>query len=232
MADIDIKDHVNWHPSLKLYYSKYENRIIINDDKFRTSCIDRYIKTLSFNDQSDVNYRVRHNRAYGMSMDMWGVLNSISVYTSHHGLTNYLLENYHIKEVSSPGSIGQAKMLHDVLTTNRVVRSKLFYNKYRYKIDCGITYRRMRELQENLQPIVDAIDWLWDTYQDTDSKVKIRTPIYFLSHFNLSDIPRNRRNFPIIYTNDEQSFMMFKLAYGNVVDLMNISEAVVLSDIK
>lgn len=143
----------------------------------------------------------------------------ISVYCSNYTLAETLCDEYSDKilRIRTPMNEQHELTLGD---TNVVVRQKLFYGKYKFKVDTFRDWKQTSTLDWN-NTSKEIIDWV-DTHFDNNSRLRSQDYYYGLYHTEKSP--------PFIYTNDEQTLMVYKLSFGSKA-IINISRVVTLDEL-
>ena len=136
-----------------------------------------------------------------------------TVYTDDIDLLHALESNYDYKNIYSPLSEEHEKLLKTSKDNKVIIRDKLWYNKFRYKIE---VYRNWRDRNYVEKTLEEAHEFILKTFDPSTSKTRR------WSHYNSYSIPN-------VYTNDINSIMLLKLAYNDtlriqVVEVTKINE--------
>lgn len=199
-----FRNHPNWQPVRKLYYKKYYSVIRVGNFFHRDAiAIDRR--------KFDGQYRIV-DRYAGLQPDDQGntaFASVASVYTNNVELLNYLDEEYNVLEVQTPYNEKHLTYLTD---PNRdiIYRDKAWYDKYHHKVKVYETWRH-RNSADSKKPY-DLLCMFDDLFTDTDSRWqgigRDHTPLKTHSRYF---------SYPTIYTNNEPSIMLLKMALNDVI---------------
>lgn len=228
----DLTNHPNWQMSTKYFYKKYAYRIQMGPFKQRFNIVS------GMADYKNIDYRQRwdwvHNFAWQSGEN--DAKFNFAVYTSSEELVNYLLDNFKDKIlcVNSPINEKHSKIL-DGLEANTIFRKQLYYKQYPLKMEVWRSWRNSDATDDDLE---EAYEWILENFNDrSHSRITLRGNLTHVSTniWNItwsgSKVPPSRFGryvqLPIVYTTDEPSLMMFKLMYGNKLN-MEITRVVTL----
>jgi len=213
---MQLRDHVKWAPVKKAYYNKYHNVVRL---KVTRSARVKIPTTYTAN----IDYRVVDRYEAIEVHNTAAITTSIySVYTNSLELMDYLICNYdsQVEGVESPYNNKHIEYLNDP-HRNIIYRDTPWYKTYHHKLNIFESWRTStprpdhREVLLTLQKLFTQSDSRWSgqvrDYTNDFSWLRSR---YF--------------SYPIIYTNNEPSIMLFKLHHGS--ELRMNTETIVTSD--
>jgi hypothetical protein len=134
------------------------------------------------------------------------------IYTSDLELIKGLMNMYPYIEVMTP--MNEAHELY--LTQERFcIREKQWYGQYKYKVDSWIPWLARHNKEET--PIEEINKFIDNNFQ---GEARIRRSFGW-----------GYNNVPYLYTNNEGAIMLYKLMFGNVLNI-TVTEAVTFDEIK
>lgn len=190
----NLLKHNKWQYSTQLWYGEYHNCIEIGP-------FARY-PTMSLVPVG-INAAKHRERSRYTSR---GVV--VSVYTSDNQFAEeviYFNQN-RIRAVKTP--LNQSHL--DALLDGSIkieMRDKLYYNKYKFKVHTlkNYSYGFNRDIWNEKCRSVN--DWIGDTFTDTRTNAQSS---WTYQYFGMEYVDVRH-----IYTNDEMSLMLYKMAYGD-----------------
>lgn len=218
-----------WQPSEKLYYDKYECNVRLGPYDDRSSFkLKPYLASVT----EDIDYRSRKTTLYDWpsrydmikGYDDMKFIHYMNIYTNHHGFVNYLADSHVVEYIKSPASNEHADVMRN-LDAKEIFKNKPFYGKYTFKVDAYRTYHHSTTDYD----VLEACDWAAENF-DTDVTKFTNRMGYAWSRTSFGGISRIP-HIPFIYTNDESSIMLFKLAFGDKFRV-EITKVVTMDNIK
>lgn len=203
-------------PSDKLYYGTYKFSV-------KVDCSNKLPLGNYYKFDPEVDFRVKND---------WRRPEFL-VYTSDTNLVDWLIENYPIHKISCPKNEEHYNILKDIKDDVDVIfRERAFYNKYHFKLDCWTPYNwRRQQMSSEMTP--ERYEQIL-TFMHNMEDSKITHDIYSRRHEYMINNPTmggfwgiRPSQFPKVYTNDEQSLMMFKLMFSNDIRI-KISKVITL----
>lgn len=196
-----FRKHKSWHPTKKLYYKQYSFVI-------RIGAMLRGHDVVVPTEFSE--YR-RVDREDGLTYTQPPAFTrTCSIYTNDLRLIEYLLSTYNelILVLESPYNEQHAEYLNDP-NRNIIYRDKPWYHKYHHKLNVYESWRQSNKPNPAL-----VIATFQELFQSADSKWagQGKEPMQFYHSSRWF-------SYPTIYTNNEASIMLFKLAHGDVLRL-------------
>lgn len=192
---IDFKEHSNWSRINKLYYGEYKNNITVVVKRFE-NIQDLYYAQKDKIMRYACDYRFR-------SSPRWRIDESVvdaKFYTNDLELLEWLYTNFEVKAISTPdGEAHEALLDRTGVETNTIIREKLYYNNYVFKVsfDAMDSWFKLGHIkrQEISNQVADMQQWMTDNIED------IKTMSNKWSWYGAKNH----------YTNDEHSLMLLKM---------------------
>lgn len=197
-----LKSLPTWKPSRSLYFKKYTCKIELGPFTDWTDSVT-----------VDKPHRAKIQYIFNEDRDTYDVYNT--VYTSDLSLIMGLQQNYDYRDVYTPASEEHQKLLHTCKDNKVVIRDKLWYNKYRYKVE---VWRNWRDTGFKEETLKEAHKFIQQSFDFNQSKTRR------MSHYNAYSIPS-------VFTNDLNSIMLLKLAYNDTLRV-HISEVTTVDELK
>ena len=124
-----LKSLPTWKPSISLYFRQYTCKIMLGpfNDYFDTIAVDK-------------PHRCKIQHVFNPETDSYDVYNS--VYTDDLDLVSSLEASYDYKSINTPASEEHIKLLKSTGDNKIIIRERLWYNKYRYRVE---VYRNWRD---------------------------------------------------------------------------------------
>ena len=197
-----LKKLPNWKPSISLYFRKYTCKIMLGPFK-------------DYNDTIFVDkpHRCKVQHVFNPETDSYDVYNS--VYTDNLELISSLEASYDYKSINTPVSEEHIKLLKSTGDNKVIIRERLWYNKYRYRVE---VYRNWRDNGFREEILKEAHDFMNKSFDFTQTKR--RTTMSYNSY-----------SVPNLYTNDLNSVMLLKLAYNDTLRVI-VQEVVTIDELK
>lgn len=198
---LNLSNYHNWKPSDKLWYNKYTCSIKIGPFH-DTHCPDITGEHRSTNkymwDATTHRIRILYK----------------TVYTNDLLLVQDLADTHPYEYVKTPKDQNHELVLKS--RNRRIeVRSILWHNQYRFKLDCWTTMYGGWRVDVVRQAMVQEVnDFIVENFLDTG---RLRHEYWYGS-------------IPTVYTNNEQALLLFKMRFSNEVKI-HITEAITYDQI-
>jgi hypothetical protein len=137
------------------------------------------------------------------------------VYTDDLDLVSSLEASYDYKSIRTPANNEHAKLLQSSKDNKIIIRERLWYNKYRYRVEVYRNWRDKSFKEENLKA---AHDFINESFNFDITKKR-------------STMHYNSYNVPNLYTNDLNSIMLLKLAYNDSLRI-HVQEVKLIDELK
>ena len=182
-------------PTESVFYRVFDTRIRVNK-------IDRafYYRFPKFNDLGKLNYRVV--RIYRSRYEY-----DCNFYTSNQELIEKVLNSgFEIAEITKPLNDHHRELLHKG-DRKVVIREKLWFNKYKHKISAWHNWDKATTVPESR----DMVLWVYEHFPKGENRVvSSMYGSYFASSNRLAQPPT-------VFTNSEETMMLMKLAYSDML---------------
>ena len=197
-----LKNLPKWEPSISLYFRKYTCKIMLGPftDWEDTVHVDK-------------PHRCKIQYVFNKESDSYDVYNS--VYTDDLDLVSSLEANYDYKSIRTPANNEHAKLLQSSKDNKIIIRERLWYNKYRYRVEVYRNWREQGFKEENLKA---AHDFINESFNFDITKKRS------VMHYNSYSVPN-------LYTNDLNSIMLLKLAYNDSLRI-HVQEVKLIDELK
>lgn len=223
----DLTQHPKWLQSNKLYYGKYECAVTIGPyTQYNAVNLYHYI-TPNRTASDDISHRTRRELKFGypLQADDTNVRfhYQLTVYTSHRGFVDWMVyqSGYPIQSVISPASPDHAKIIQN-LDEKTEFRKQLYHGKYKFRVNATRPWRSETTDEE----MIAAYEWAMAQFNTPDHKILRRAGGYY----NYRYTGRRMTTIPYIYTNDEASIMLFKMAFYNTLNI-KVTKAITLDSL-
>jgi hypothetical protein len=155
-----------------------------------------------FNDSGRLNYRVvkmfRSKHEYDCNL-----------YTSSDKIIQSVLNGEHeVIEITKPLNDLHRELLHK-RDRKVVIRDKLWFNRYKHKVSSWHNWDKTTSPQESRR----MVEWIYEHFPKGDNRV---VSTAYGSYFGS---PGRLAQPPTIFTNSEETMMLFKLAYSDMLRL-------------
>ena len=161
----------------------------------------------------DYPHRARTSYKFNKQNEAYDIYTKI--YTDDGDLILGLMDKYIYSEVKTPMSEKHENILMDQKT---LIRDKLWFGKYKHRLNCWIPWHQrgtaMFHSKSHKEPILADAQAFFSANFDRDKDYVRNT------NYGYGD------NLPYIYTNDEHSLMLFKIAFN---DRMNIDITTIMT---
>jgi len=190
-SDVTIK------PTESIFYRAFDTRIKLI--KIPRNFHFTYTK---INDIGKLRYRVVKNYRSRHEYDA-------NFYTSDESIIESLLQcQFEIIEITKPLNKTHKELLHK-RDRKVVIRDKLWFNRYKHKISSWHNWDRVTTVEESR----DMVKWIYEHFPKGKNRiVSSMYGSYFTSSNRLAQPPT-------IFTNSEETMMLMKLAYSNMLRL-------------
>lgn len=179
-----ITQHPLWKPTDKVFYSKYECCIELGP------FTDYNPIFLEYAGRSTVRYKFNKTEK---RYDIY-----CKIYTSDYDIVLGLMEKFPFTEIKTPINEKHKLLLHDYTT---VVREKLYYGKYRFKV---LTFfNRFKNKNDNIPEVKDYI----------------RNNMSAGTRFRKETWPPEY-DIPTMYTSNEKDLMLYKLRFNTDFNIL------------
>lgn len=223
----DLTQHPKWSQSTKLYYGKYECAVTIGPyTQYNAVNLHHYIIP-NRKAGDDISHRTRRelkfNYAGANVVDDVKFHYKLTVYTSHRGFVDWIVyhSGYPIENIVSPANAAHAKIMHS-LDEKSEFRKRLYHGKYKFRVNATRPWRSNTTDEE----MATAYKWAMEQFDIPDNKITRRAGGYY----NYRYTGRRISTIPYIYTNDEASIMLFKMAFSNTLSI-KVTRAITLDNI-
>ena len=131
----------------------------------------------------------------------------VNFYTSDTAIiADILASDLEVVEITKPLNQSHKEMLHD--SDRRVViRDKLWYRKYKHKITAWHNYEKATTHDESKS----MVQWIYDNFDRKSNRLVSN------SYGTWFSSPGRLISPPTIFTNSEETMMIFKLAYSSML---------------
>jgi len=131
----------------------------------------------------------------------------VNFYTSDPAIiADILASDLEVVEITKPLNQAHKEMLHD--SDRRVViRDKLWYRKYKHKITAWHNYEKATTHDESK----NMVQWIYDNFDRKSNRLVSN------SYGTWFSSPGRLISPPTIFTNSEETMMIFKLAYSSML---------------
>lgn len=131
----------------------------------------------------------------------------VNFYTSDPAIiADILASDLEVVEITKPLNQAHKEMLHD--SDRRVViRDKLWYRKYKHKITAWHNYEKSTTHDESKS----MVQWIYDNFDRKSNRLVSN------SYGTWFSSPGRLISPPTIFTNSEETMMIFKLAYSSML---------------
>ena len=131
----------------------------------------------------------------------------VNFYTSDPAIiADILASDLEVVEITKPLNQSHKEMLHD--SDRRVViRDKLWYRKYKHKITAWHNYEKATTHDESK----NMVQWIYDNFDRKSNRLVSN------SYGTWFSSPGRLISPPTIFTNSEETMMIFKLAYSSML---------------
>ena len=184
-------------PTESVFYRAFDTRIRVNkiSNPF-------YFHFSKYNDLGKLQYRVV--RIYRSRHEY-----DCNFYTSNETLIEKVLNSgFEIAEITKPLNETHRELLHK-RDRKVVIREKLWFNKYKHKISAWHNWDRTTTVSESR----NMVHWVYEHFPKGENRVvSSMYGSYFASSNRLSQPPT-------VFTNSEETMMLMKLAYSNMLRL-------------
>ena len=214
---MNLKKYHNWKPSKQIYYSKYKNKLVLGP----YNSPDRI--SVSKFASNDTDYRKRNFENNGEHYT--------SVYTNDDELLDVLFENFRVYTVETPANSEHNSELQKTLNGKLEFNDKLYYGKFKYRMEINKNYWYAGPL--NYYNVArEGTEWLYTTFNKDETRLVHRSHYimssanlrFYKSHSGYGTFLEDRWEFPIIFTNNQEMLMLFKLAFDNDVMKIKLTE--------
>ena len=152
------------------------------------------------------NYRSRHEY-------------DANFYTSDESIIESLLQGkYEVVEITKPLNKTHKELLHK-RDRKVVIREKLWFNRYKHKISAWHNYDRATTPIESKE----MVEWIHEHFPRGENRIVSTSYGFYFSAKHLSQPPT-------IFTNSEETMMLMKLAYSNMLR-MTMETCITLQEI-
>ena len=133
----------------------------------------------------------------------------VNFYTSDTAIiADILASDLEVVEITKPLNQSHKEMLHD--SDRRVViRDKLWYRKYKHKITAWHNYEKATTHDESKS----MVQWIYDNFDRKSNRLVSN------SYGTWFSSPGRLISPPTIFTNSEETMMIFKLAYSSMLKI-------------
>lgn len=190
----NLLKHKNWEYSTKLWYGEYHTCIEIGP-------FSRY-PTTSLVPVGIISARHRERSRYTTR----GVV--VSIYTSDTRFAEEIIyfNQNRIRSVKTPFNQSHLDILND--TSIKVeIRDKLYYSKYKFKVHTLKNYSYGFNRESWNEKCRSVNTWIQNTFSDSRTQAQTN---WTYNYFGMEYV-----DVMYIYTNDEPSLMLYKMAYGD-----------------
>jgi len=144
-----------------------------------------------------------------------------NLYTSDEEIINDVLTSgVQIAEITKPLNKTHKELLHKS-DRKIVIRGKLWFNRYKHKITSSHNWDKATTISESR----NMIEWIYEHFPKHDNRI---VSTAYGSYFNGT----NRLSQPpTIFTNSEETMMLMKLAYSNMLR-MTMETCITLKELK
>ena len=221
----DLTQHPKWSQSNKLYYGKYECAVTIGPyTQYNGVNLYHYI-TPNRTASDDISHRTRRELKFnyaGTSVDDVKFHYKLTVYTSHRGFVDWIVyhSGYPIESIVSPANADHAKIMHS-LDEKSEFRKQLYHGKYKFRVNATRPWRSNTTGED----MITAYKWAIEQFDTPDNKITRRAGGYY-NRYTYNSMT----SIPYIYTNDEASIMLFKMAFSNTLSI-KITRAITLDSL-
>lgn len=182
-------------PTESVFYRIFDTRIRVNK-------IDRafYYQFPKYNDLGKLNFRVV--RIYRSKHEY-----DCNFYTSNPELIESVLNSgFEIVEITKPLNDYHRELLHK-RDRKIVIREKLWFNRYKHKISAWHNWDTPTTIPESR----NMVHWVYEHFPKRENRVvSSMYGSYFASSNRLAQPPT-------IFTNSEETMMLMKLAYSDML---------------
>jgi len=184
-------------PTESLFYRAFDTRI-----KLIKIPRNFYFTYRKINNVGKLQYRVVKNYRSQHQYDA-------NFYTSDESIIESLLRcEYEVVEITKPLNEMHKELLHK-RDRKVVIRNKLWFNKYKHKISSWHNYNKITTPDESRA----MVNWIYENFPKGKNRiVSSMYGSYFTSSNRLAQPPT-------IFTNSEETMMLMKLAYSNMLRL-------------
>ena len=224
-------------PSYKHYYDLYDTKISLG--KFSRRDHVRIIP--------EHLPEIRINRIYvkGNPLETsptW----IVNIYTSNKEIVEHYETNYHVLSIHEPINQEHSDVLSGKLGADKLFRDKLYYSKWRYKLEVDYNWRNTRfgglysnKPDEYHDMIEEMYKHIGRQHSKDDCRMVHRsgyypTPSLSVARQSQPYYPNATRlqYLPFIFTNDEALLFMLKLKYTNEILKIRITHVFTPNDLK
>tara|TARA_B110001454_G_scaffold195413_1_gene197672 strand:- start:1603 stop:2220 length:618 start_codon:yes stop_codon:yes gene_type:complete len=184
-------------PTESVFYRAFDTRIRVN--KITNPFYFHYPR---YSDLGKLDYRVV--RIYRSRHEY-----DCNFYTSNETLIESVLNSgFEIAEITKPLNKTHKELLHK-RDRKVVIREKLWFNKYKHKISSWHNWDRTTTVQESR----DMVRWVYEHFPKGENRVVSTMYGSYFSSSNRLAQP------PTVFTNSEETMMLMKLAYSDMLRL-------------
>jgi len=182
-------------PTESVFYREFDTRIKIIK-------VPRYFHFNYSRFDNEGNSRYRIVKIYRSRSEY-----DCNFYTSSLDLIQNILTNPELKvtEITQPLNDTHRELLHK-RDRKVVIRNKLWFNRYKHKISAYHNWDRSTTKDES----VDMVKWIYEHFPKGENRIVSTS---YGSYFS----PTRLIQPPTIFTNSEDTMMLFKLAYSDML---------------
>ena len=166
-----------------------------------------------FNEQGEQSYRAV--RIYRSKSEY-----DVNLYTSDAVfISNILSSDLEVVEMTKPFNQMHKELLHDK-HRQVVIRDKLWYRQYKHKITAWHNFEKSTTYEESK----NMVQWVYDNFDRRSNRLVSNSYGTWFSSPGRLVFP------PTIFTNSEETMMLFKLAYSSMLK-MTMETCITLKEI-
>ena len=203
-----MEHNIKIAPTESMFYREFDTRI-----KLIKIPRNFYFTYNKINDVGKLRYRVVKSYRSQHQYDA-------NFYTSDELIIESLLQSdYEIIEITKPLNETHKELLHK-RDRKIVIRDKLWFNKYKHKVTAWHNYNKVTTPEESRI----MVQWIYENFPKGNNRIVSTTYGYYFSQPNRLLQP------PTIFTNSEDTMMLFKLAYSSMLR-MTMETCITLQEI-
>ena len=192
-----MESNITITPTETIFYGAFDTRIRIIKLPKHYNFGKKYPR---YNDAGEQSYRVV--RIYRSRAEF-----DVNFYTSDPAIiADILASDLEAVEICQPLNQSHKELLHDV-DRRVVIRDKLWYRRYKHKIVAWHNYNKATTHDESKA----MVQWIYDNFDRKSNRLVTS------SYGSWFQTPGRLITPPTIFTNSEETMMIFKLAYSNML---------------
>jgi hypothetical protein len=129
-----------------------------------------------------------------------------NLYTSNTEIIQDVLNNFEVEEITQPLNETHRELLHK-RDRKVVIRNKLWFNRYKHKVTAWHNWDKNTTREDS----VKMIHWVYEHFPKGENRIVSTSYGSYFGTINRLAQP------PTIFTNSEETMMLYKLAYSDML---------------